>query len=158
MYTIEVHEKYKHYEYCIVINPLGYRCGYVKTEEFDVAYKKSYDDLHGDIHCHGGLTYNDSTTFNESYGYWIGFDCAHHGDSPDPDLAAAGSSMFSTSIFSGGAIRTKDYCVDWCESMIRDIVIMNRTNGGLRVGVKELMRQEPLQCFLKGLLGEEFCP
>ena len=138
MYKIEVHKKYKHYEYCVVVSGIGHRCGYVKTEEYDIAYEKHYDDLHDSITCHGGLTYSSNTTFDGSEGYWIGFDCAHLGDSPDPELMDEENKLYSDyfNVLKRGTIRSKDFCVDWCKSMIEDIINMNKLDGSLRVGNK----------------------
>ncbi len=138
MYKIEVHEKFKTYEYCVVATEMGHRCGYVKTEECDIAYKKHYDDLHSNITCHGGLTYSDNTNFGGSEGHWIGFDCAHAGDSPDPELLTEDNKPSSDylSAFRGGTVRSKYFCVKWCKSIIQDIITMNRLDGCLRVGSK----------------------
>ena len=139
MYIVEVHEKYKHYEYCVVVTHSGHRCGHVKTEDYDLAYGKKYDELHSFISCHGGLTYSDFTSFTISHGYWIGFDCSHLGDSPDPKFKTEENKVYYR-MFKDGTVRTKDFCIEECKSMIDDIIEMNRneSNGGLRIGNKSM--------------------
>ncbi len=140
MYKVEAHKKYKHYEYCVAAMDSGHRCGYVKTEDFDFAYKKKYDDLHDFITCHGGLTYGSYTTFSKSHGYWIGFDCAHSGDAPDPKFKNEDNEMYYRLFNSGGTVRTKSFCIDECKSIIDDMIIANKAlNGGMRIGSKSML-------------------
>ena len=95
--AVEGGGKYKDYEYLIVLNHQGHRCGYIaiKPEHpannikpvFDPFLQKerfNYDAL--DIDCHGGLTFGGSnhglkdllsTSCTDN---WIGFDCGHIGD------------------------------------------------------------------------------
>jgi len=57
-------------QWVILSHPAGHRCGYVKLPKgFPIEF---------DLDVHGGITYNN--------GGWIGFDCAHGCDSPDPEL------------------------------------------------------------------------
>jgi hypothetical protein len=62
-------------------NTLGYRVGYITVPADHPWHGKGYDDINADVH--GGLTYAEAGTEGE---WWIGFDCAHAGDAPDPDL------------------------------------------------------------------------
>jgi hypothetical protein len=63
--------------YKVLMNPHGFRCGYVRVPEGHPWYGKSYSDI--DVDVHGGLTFSD---FSETLGdgFWVGFDCAHAGD------------------------------------------------------------------------------
>ena len=67
-----------------VIECLGHRCGYV-----GVPMKREYifsDKWLENIEVHGGVTYhkNSLEDVERADTYWIGFDCAHIGDVPDP--------------------------------------------------------------------------
>lgn len=78
------------YDYVVWTNPMGFRCGYVRVPEDHPAYGKPYDEI--PISVHGGLTFSDLIEDPEERaqkfpkaGYWIGFDCGHCFDLPDPD-------------------------------------------------------------------------
>jgi hypothetical protein len=94
---------YKDHEYLIVLNKVGYRCGYVaippehpfsNTPEEERSFMggrkyKHYDYDSLDIDAHGGLTFmapnhglKDLLTI-PCNDMWIGFDCGHCYDSPD---------------------------------------------------------------------------
>lgn len=90
--------KYKDYEYLIVLNKIGHRCGYVaippehKYSEIPMQERAllssdrkfpHWDYVSLDIQCHGGLTF-----MSPDHGLkkllpvactdmWIGFDCGH---------------------------------------------------------------------------------
>lgn len=51
----------------------GHLCGYVQIPSFHLYFDKAYNEM--EIECHGGLTFGQ-----RDFGYWIGFDCAHHDD------------------------------------------------------------------------------
>lgn len=96
--------KYKDYEYLVVLNTLGHRCGYVaippnhkyantplKKYEFLKNGQQYYDYDSLNIECHGGLTFMSpdhglkallSTPCTDQ---WIGFDCGHCNDKSDYD-------------------------------------------------------------------------
>ena len=91
---------YKDYEYLIVLNHMGHRCGYVaippghkannvgqRQNTFTKDYELDYFNLN--IECHGGLTFGSnkhglkrllSTPCTD---HWIGFDCGHLYDKSD---------------------------------------------------------------------------
>lgn len=74
---------------------------------------RSSPDVVYDVH--GGLTFSDGfdTYPVKSELWWFGFDCAHYGDSPiDADDFG----------FHGGVVRSKEYCVQECERLARQIV------------------------------------
>lgn len=95
---------YKDYEYLIVLNTTGHRCGYVaippehrysqtpEEERTTISHKyKHYGYEKLDIHCHGGLTFMSpshglkdllTTPCNDM---WIGFDCGHCDDAIDKE-------------------------------------------------------------------------
>ena len=91
---------YREYEYLIVLNKSGHRCGYVaippdhpannvgdRTNTYNKDTELDYCAL--DIDCHGGLTFGGKhhgmkdllTTKCEDN--WIGFDCGHYYDEHD---------------------------------------------------------------------------
>lgn len=103
--AVEGGGSYKDYEYIIVLNTNGHRCGYVaippehkysqtpeEQRSFMGGRKYShydYDSL--DIDCHGGLTFMSpshglkdllTTPCNDM---WIGFDCGHYLDLCDTE-------------------------------------------------------------------------
>lgn len=54
-------------------------CGYVGLKKQHELYEKHYDSIN--IVCHGGLTFASKMNWYEIEDLWfIGFDCAHHGD------------------------------------------------------------------------------
>lgn len=96
---------YKEYEYLVVLNSNGHRCGYValppthKYSETPMEMRSFFGnkprehwDYNGlDIECHGGLTF-----MSPKHGLkellpiacndmWIGFDCGHYDDKCDVD-------------------------------------------------------------------------
>lgn len=52
----------------------GHLCGYIKLPEGHPYIGVKWSDV--DLEMHGGLTYSAQS----EDGYWIGFDCAHSGD------------------------------------------------------------------------------
>lgn len=80
-----VHEGF---EWNVVHNGMGYRCGYVKVPQGHPWHGKPYDDIEARVH--GGLTFAEPDISCEKCpsdgGFWIGFDCAHAGDARDWDL------------------------------------------------------------------------
>lgn len=80
---------YRNYEYLVVFNPIGFRCGYVAINKSHPlnSSAKSHDDIEDmDIDMHGGCTYfGRQMTSYDCDDVWIGFDCAHAGDLWDVD-------------------------------------------------------------------------
>lgn len=74
------------FDYCVMVMPMGHRCGYVLIPEGHPWHGKGYDDI--DVEVHGGLTFCSNVDDTERWpktGFWIGFDCAHYLDAPDFD-------------------------------------------------------------------------
>lgn len=88
----------------VLHNSMGYRCGYILIPHGHPWHGKSYDDIPAEVH--GGLTYGDEEG-------WVGFDCAHAGDAPDPALPGA----YKMRPFDGGEIRTQEYAEAECRSL-----------------------------------------
>lgn len=120
------------FEWSIVHNTMGYRCGYVKVERGHPWFGKGYDDIEAEVH--GGLTFAEADKpcdkGGPDDGWWVGFDCAHGGDAPDPQLNQRGrrdevgslcrlmSDMFHGYGEAGGPIvRTQEYVEAECRSL-----------------------------------------
>lgn len=80
------------YYWTIAYNGMGFLCGYVLLRVDHPMYHNNIEEI---IEVHGGITY-DSPDPPHSFvqpripvvGRWIGFDCAHLGDAPDPKFGA----------------------------------------------------------------------
>ena len=81
--VIESRFEYRGYPCVVIFQPLGHRCGYVGLPEKNRFYGLDYNEI--DVDCHGGLTYSSNHLYDQddTNTWWIGFDCAHSGDSPD---------------------------------------------------------------------------
>lgn len=111
------------FQWMTVHNGSGYRCGYVRLPAGHPWHGKAYDYPNVDVH--GGITFAEADEpCNEpgpDVSWWIGFDCAHLGDAPDPELpnnalGAIGSSwMFAGSY---GEIRSQDYVEAECIKLV----------------------------------------
>jgi len=80
--------EHKGFEWMVVHNGHGYRCGYVRLPVGHPWHGKSDWDLNANVH--GGLTFSEPDKpcdgDRPDNAWWIGFDCAHGGDVPDPSL------------------------------------------------------------------------
>ena len=78
------------YEWEVTHNGHGYRCGYVRVPPGHPWHGKDYDEVDPCPEVHGGLTFARPDTDCGKGGldnaWWLGFDCAHCGDDPDPSL------------------------------------------------------------------------
>lgn len=74
-------------EWVVTHNGIGYRCGYVRLPAGH-PWHGQYEDIPAAVH--GGITFADSNVPCSAPGpddaWWIGFDCSHGGDAPDPSL------------------------------------------------------------------------
>lgn len=79
--TVEGGGRHKQYEYLIVLNTQGHRCGYVA-----VPPEHEYSALQKEISVHGGITFADDDHALKSLlsapckDLWLGFDCGHSND------------------------------------------------------------------------------
>lgn len=60
--------------------PSHWYCGYVEIKKGSKFYGKDYREIDTEFDVHGGLTF--SGELEDVEGYFLGFDCAHFGDSP----------------------------------------------------------------------------
>ena len=79
------------FDYQITKTARGYRCGYVKVKPGHPWFGKQYDFDLTDVDVHGRVTFTEfgtaCPTHEAEEEWWIGFDCAHGGDAPDPELS-----------------------------------------------------------------------
>jgi len=112
-----VHEGF---EWEVTSNRIGYRCGYVRVPPGHPWHGKHYDAVEPYPDVHGGLTFAEADTDcgkgAEDNAWWLGFDCAHAGDAPDPELPGYYSRGLSLS--DGDVIRTTDYVEAECRNLI----------------------------------------
>lgn len=78
------------FEWEVTSNGIGYRCGYVRIPAGHPWHGKDYNSVEPYPDVHGGLTFAEPDTDcgkgGEDNAWWLGFDCAHMGDAPDPSL------------------------------------------------------------------------
>jgi hypothetical protein len=80
------------FQWMVIHNGFGYRCGYVRIPRGHPWHGKTYDDLNDldEVSIHGGLTFSRADQPCDQGGaddaWWIGFDCAHAGDGADMSL------------------------------------------------------------------------
>jgi hypothetical protein len=111
------------FKWTVIRNTRGYRCGYVRVPVGHPWHGQDYDDVNAE--CHGGLTFSQAdepcTAPGPDDAWWLGFDCAHSFDAPDPTLPLStppevGDSWFITSGMrnSYGVIRSQHYVEAQC--------------------------------------------
>jgi len=131
-YKLEKEFEYKGYTCVVLAQRIGHRCGYIGIDKENACYEKDYDSC--DIEVHGGLTYDgggeNSTYPIKSNLWWIGFDCAHSGDAKDNDIInelneGSPNLDFLLSLNDYGEVRTLDYCVQECESVVDQLIKIN---------------------------------
>jgi len=112
------------FEWNIIHNGIGYRCGYVRLPSGHPWYGADiFSDGAPDPNVHGGLTFADYDKpcgNGDDNGYWIGFDCAHGWDAIDPELPGGDwiRRMGIVPWVDGDrAIRTTEYVRKECESL-----------------------------------------
>jgi hypothetical protein len=105
------------FPFMVVHNSLGHRCGYICIPKGHPWFGKDYDNI--DASVHGGLTFAQYDD-DDDESYWIGFDCAHYNDAPDPTLP-------STYRFkSDGVVRTQEYVEAECRSLCEQAAQMTK--------------------------------
>lgn len=110
------------YEWEVVSNRMGYRCGYVRVPPGHPWHGKDYDAVDPYPEVHGGLTFAEPDTDCGKGGadnaWWVGFDCAHLGDAPDPDLPGS-EVMLRHGIDLGGTVKSTEYVSEECRNLAR---------------------------------------
>src|SRR6478752_9495140 len=113
---------YEGYEWEVTCNRIGFRCGYVRVPAGHPWHGVDYDSIERYPEVHGGLTFAEPDTDcgkgGEDNAWWVGFDCAHAGDLPDPDLPGyhSGYHLF-------GEIRSTGYVAAECRKLAEQAAI-----------------------------------
>jgi hypothetical protein len=113
------------FQWEVTSNRMGYRCGYVRVPPGHPWHGKDYSDVGtadgGYIEVHGGLTFaapdTDCGKGGADNAWWVGFDCAHYGDAPDPDLP--GSETMLKFGLDHGTVKTTEYVSEECRNLAR---------------------------------------
>ena len=108
------------HEWVVMHNNAGFRCGYVKV--------KPGHPWHGQepsATVHGGITFAEADVpcgNGDDNGWWVGFDCAHLGDAPDPLLPGS-----SASIAWDETVRDQEYVEEECRSLCKQANSVNQS-------------------------------
>lgn len=106
------------FEWIVTHNDMGYRCGYVKLPPNHPWFNMEMERI--DVSIHGGITFAEKDVpcgkGGPDDGYWIGFDCAHFGDLPDPELPNGGNIPLLPPI-SYGTVKSQKYAESECFSL-----------------------------------------
>ena len=118
----EVEDTYKDHRYVVKLQQLGHRCGYIEILP-DECVDENYLEVHGGITFRDVVTPDDDTDYLP-VGVWIGFDCAHIQDTADVDatMNAFGTAPGYVNRDPGSVVRSLQYCIDECRSVIDQIV------------------------------------
>jgi hypothetical protein len=103
------------FQWVVTHNGMGYRCGYVRVPSEHPWYGEG-DSLCVDVH--GGITFSEADIPCDAPGpdnaWWLGFDCAHAGDAPDPCLQ---SNEALWGLYRHDTVRTQEYVEHECRSL-----------------------------------------
>jgi len=104
------------FDWVVMHNGMGFRCGYVRVPADHpwAAIEWHGSSFDAGVRVHGGVTFVESDTYTD--GRWIGFDCGHYGDAPDPNLPHRWTAS-DMPMFSGDAVRTQGYVEYECRSL-----------------------------------------
>lgn len=130
------------FEWAVVHNGNGYRCGYVRLPAGHPWHGAGYcDSIVEGVGVHGGLSFAKADKPCHKPGpddaWWLGFDCAHTGDLPDPSLPQSGRYDPLATLFAGlysddeddedddeysfawplGEVRSQEYVEEQCRSL-----------------------------------------
>ena len=125
------------FEWMIIHNRCGYRCGYVRIPLGHPWHGASDRDLYATVSVHGGLKFAEADVPCDQGGadnaWWIGFDCAHYNDAADPSLPIDPELYAPLVIFGVGEIRTTEYveaeCLSLCEQAAESARSQSATSG-----------------------------
>ena len=99
------------YDCVIIHNGIGYLCGYIRVSSGHPWYQMDYASVDVEVHC--GLTFAEADMpcdkAGPDNGWWLGFNCAHACDAPNPKLLFDKETLITLDHFARGAIRTEDY-------------------------------------------------
>jgi hypothetical protein len=115
------------FQWIVVHNDLGYRCGYVRVPLGHPWHGKGDWNWEEDasVDIHGGITFAEADVPCDAVGsdthWWLGFDCAHAFDAPDPALLKLGRTSFYCSSLE--TVRTQSFVEAECRSLCRQAAI-----------------------------------
>lgn len=108
------------YQWAVLHNTGGYRCGYVRLP---AGHPWHGQDEPEDAEVHGGITFSEADVPCDAPGaddaWWLGFDCAHAGDAPDPTLPIS-NTLRNACLLIGNSyevIRTQEYVEAQCRRL-----------------------------------------
>lgn len=121
----------------VLIMDMGHRCGYVRVEKGSPCFEQNWEnEPTGSIDVHGGVTFGSRFADSSEDEWWIGFDCNHFGDRPDPNLVSDSRrseaeeslnrifGLLGMASSGDGEVRTLEFCVDECEKMSEQIAAL----------------------------------
>jgi hypothetical protein len=107
------------FEWMVIHNTYGYRCGYVRIPKTHPWYGESEPP----VDVHGGITFSEFDVpcdkGGADDGWWLGFDCAHGGDAPDPELPSEYKpwQRIAEAFPMVREVRTQEYAEGQCKSL-----------------------------------------
>lgn len=137
--------RYKHYDYLVMSNGHGFRCGYVVIPKYNPFYGRKYNSKLRKLpkeegmyqrpetllEAHGGITFAGFTDLEGYEGkFLIGFDCAHGYDGIDvelidePKVRKYIESRIDRPWYR--VIKTTEYVESECKYLIRRIIFHSR--------------------------------
>ena len=107
------------YQWIVTHNTSGYRCGYLRLPKGHPWHGLGMLDI--PVAVHGGITFAEADVECDAPGaddaWWIGFDCAHAGDAPDPSLPNEMPLDLIGCLFSDDVVRTQEYVETECRDL-----------------------------------------
>ena len=128
------HGEHEGYTWVVMHNNMGFRCGYVRLPLGHPWHGKLTTYL-VNVEVHGGITYagpSDPRPYavlshvvalyavGDDDGWWIGFDCAHGWDAPDPALPGRHHTCISHRYFPPDGVRSQEYVEAECRSLCEE--------------------------------------
>jgi hypothetical protein len=112
------------FEWIVTNNGSGYRCGYVRVPKGHPWHGKTWSEL-ADVECHGGVTFAEPDKpckGGPDDAHWVGFDCCHSWDLPDPELKSwRGRDPFELPLtmnrLADCEVRSQEYVERHCRSL-----------------------------------------
>lgn len=124
------------FQWEVTSNRMGFRCGYVRVPAGHPWHGRDYEDIDPYPDVHGGLTFAepdaDCGKGGEDSAWWVGFDCAHVGDAPDPALPGS-EHMTRTGLYEDSVIRTTEYVAAQCRGLARQAAVAKGKSALLTV-------------------------
>lgn len=131
-------------EYKVLKTDRGHRNGYIKLYKEHPWYGKDETEiqsLNGQdwVTVHGGITFTDDDYINintKNYNaWWVGFDCAHIEDLPDPSIMSEEYKNITycdicpSISYYLPSIKTTDYVINECKSLIEQALGLKKNNN-----------------------------